>query len=337
MSMKKNDIPKWISDFLNSLPYDREEEKINILRRLKKYPWVSDFFDRIHYSEKRTICLRLIKNEGIDEVFAEIDKQLSSYEINVYDEIEKKLSLKPEIDKTPDRRIGRDIVLSAIIDGAVFCNPQIPVDLKGNSSDIFQSTRQIRDDLEKAKKMQCDIMETANKLISLIDSYENIRGKGFVDSVPFHSSLDSGFDLFHLIDRASRTMIPDRRQYSYEHYIEPHIKNAEDASNCNTDYYPSLQEILNVVSLEMAVNEVVFSRSFIDWNRVLGTRQTSASDFIRFFLDSLEEHKPYQLPGDFKIKNSTIADIAACVLGITDGCTEENVRKIKKKMKAENL
>jgi hypothetical protein len=289
--------------------------------------WVTDFFDRLHLPEQKKVAKRLSEHPKIDEVFAEIDGQFS---IKPSGKAEI-LRVIPEIDENPDKRIGREHVLAAIIDGAVFCSPKrLTIDSKGTPSPNFLSTKEIREEYKEAQKLQKEIAETSSDLISLIERYESIKEKGFVDS-------DADIDLFHLINRAAQTMLPTQRQYSYEHYIAPHIEKAEDASNCNCDYYPSLQEILDVLSLEMVGNKVVLSRSFVDWKRVLRTQQASPSEFIRFFLLSIEGHKPFRVPRDFNLKNSTLAAIAACVLDSNEGMQDDNIRKIKKKLTAENF
>jgi len=68
--------------------------------------WAIDYFQGLHYPEKKVIVQRLTEYEGMDRVFSNIDDQFSAYEVDVYKEIEGNLPT--------DKFLTKNDILSSI-------------------------------------------------------------------------------------------------------------------------------------------------------------------------------------------------------------------------------
>lgn len=280
--------------------------------------WVIIFFERLHLPEKKKIAEKLLKHEGMRRVYSEIDEQLSSCEIP-----------HPKFNEAQIKKIGRDTALAAIIDSAVFCNPiKHRTDSMGTPSATFLSSREIRNELKVAKEIENKILKISEELISLIDEYVALQERGYVGS-------DSDLDIFNLINSAAQNTADHSQAYKFESYVSP-VLDSIDHLDCG--YYPFLQQVIEAVRREIFMNPMGFSDHFLDWSKVITSQQASNSDFVRCFLIYLHEMKrSHCLPKEFRLKDSTIAEISECVLDLDEGYTEASIRKIREKLEGENF
>lgn len=100
MKTKQNHLPTDSTSPLNKSVAEALRGKICEIIKGQNIPsWVSDFINNEFLPERLTIVLKMVEYEGLKSVFSKIDKQLPSYEINVYKEIETKISSKRVINK----------------------------------------------------------------------------------------------------------------------------------------------------------------------------------------------------------------------------------------------
>ncbi|WKZ34022.1 MAG: hypothetical protein QY316_06390 [Thermodesulfobacteriota bacterium] len=282
--------------------------------------WVCIFFNRLLLPEKNIIARRLIEYRSIGNIFCEIDNKIPPNKKN----------------------IGRETVLAIIVDGAVLCNPSKPIiDSDESPSSLFLSTKEIRKNKKHALELHQEIHKIAEELENKINEFQASLDKGYFEN-------NTNTDLLTLIERAGRNTSDHNQAYKFENYVLPLL---EKIDHLGPGYYPSIQQVLCALRLELEPisrskidmivrfndEPIALSRGIYNWKKILASREASPSDYVRFLFYSIEEAKQsLLLPKDFNLSNHSISEITSCVLELKDSFTEDNVRKIKKKIETEN-
>ena len=274
--------------------------------------WVSEFFDRLTSPKDKQIVKRILeRNDEMKEVYAEIEKKMARLAPHVVDRMES--FPRPLVGIWPYTHAHE--MLSAIIAGAKFYNEKSARDTR--------EQRRMLNDLRKA------VIKSTQKLIDLLTHVEQIQKKG-------RMSFAAATDVFDLIDRAGTGNL------LYEGHIDPIISQTKRFDPYR--YYPDFKEVLRALIQEI---EETTPGPFYSTDATVFTHQkTSPADFIRYFLEALNELRRVSsntegyLPNFnkmFILSNKSVVVITQCALDLAnDSLSEDYVTKVKQSLKTED-
>jgi DNA-binding ferritin-like protein len=258
------------------------------------YDWVDEFFNLPTITEQNTEVKRLTERL----------KEYSDMMGPVYSEIENRIN-ETNFPK------GRIEVMVTIIKAAI---------ASGHKKELKTGKNGIKD----IKEMQKKIFNTADKLINLLNEYENILTGNLLTSKACTKPMK-------LILKAGISMPPLNRRIFFKKNIASVLGMDNPILNSATanGNMPTLQEVLQALKSEMSKDSVISTNRSL--TSILDSRKsTTTTDFINFFLTDLSTSMyAGVLPDDFSLTARAVATITGCVLDIDDGegVTEGSVKK----------
>lgn len=275
--------------------------------------WVSEFFDSLASSKDKQIVQRILeRNDEMKEVYVEIGKKMVRFAPDVVDLME----------RSPHSTVGiwpythAHGMLMAIIDGAKFYNEK-------ESRDTREERRALND-LRKA------VIKSAKKLIEQLTRLEQIQERGRMS----HRATTNVFDL---MERAGRENL------QFKSYIAPIIDRTRRFDSDR--YYPDFKGVLGALIQEF--EESTPGPSYLLDAKVFTHQKTSPADFIRYFLEALNELRRVSSKTEeyipnfnkmFTLSNKSMVVITQCALDLAnDSLSEDYVTKVKQSLKTEDF
>ncbi len=275
--------------------------------------WVPEFFDRLTSPKDKQIVKRILeRNDEMKAVYAEIEKKIAGLAPHVAGIIER--SSNSTVGVWPYTHAHG--ILMAIIDGARFYNEKAT---KG-----AREERRTLNDLRKA------VIKSAKKLIEQLTRLEQIQERG-------RMSHQAATNVFDLMEKAGKENL------LFKSYIAPIIDRTRGFDS--NRYYPDFKGLLGALIQEFEESTPGPSNL---WDAKVFTRQkTSPADFIRYFLEALNElrrvssRKEEYIPNFnkmFALSNKSVVVITQCALDLpNDNLSEDYITKVKQSLRTEDF
>lgn len=168
-----------------------------------------------------------------------------------------------------------------------------------------KSSKSLREDQKKLKRLNQDIAKCASELAVLMsERYEISEATGF-----------SSYEDYHVVDWIERAA---KDNYHYQSYVQEDLKRL--STRFDLKYWPRTIEVVDAIA-DFASEADIFVLN--EWTEeLISSPKCSKADFLRVLLKAIDDrkkHGPYShlLPNDFRLSDNSLATFINCSLDLS--------------------